>query len=54
MVINLSWKTTGDTAVVREAIRSATGRGTVVVCSAGNDPDQPNEQDFPTTRASSQ
>ena len=48
LVINLSWKMTGDVAVVREAIRTAIGRGAVVVASAGNDPDGPNQPHFPS------
>ena len=51
LVINLSWKTTGDVAVVREAIRAARAKGAIIVTSAGNNPDDPdtgNDPHFPS------
>lgn len=43
-VINLSWGTTGNSQILKDAIERAMRRGVVVVCSAGN-----NGQDVDTT-----
>jgi acyl carrier protein len=43
-VINLSWGTTGESIVLKEAIERAIKRDVIVVCSAGN-----NGQDLDTT-----
>lgn len=40
LVINLSWKTTGDVALIRDAVNTAISRGAIVVASAGNDAEQ--------------
>jgi subtilisin family serine protease len=48
LVINTSWKTTGDVAVVRRAIATAIERGAVVVASAGNDPERRDQPHFPS------
>ena len=51
VVINTSWKTTGDVAVVRRAVATAIARGAVVVASAGNDPERKNQPHFPSDYA---
>lgn len=48
LVINLSWKTTGDVALIRDAIEVAAARGAVVVASAGNWPVRVNEPHYPS------
>lgn len=48
LVINLSWKTSGDTALIRDAIATAVERGAVVVASAGNWPVRRNQPHFPS------
>ncbi len=48
LVINTSWKTTGDVAVVRRAVAMAAERGAVVVASAGNGPERKNQPHFPS------
>jgi hypothetical protein len=49
IVFNLSWKTTGDVAVVHSAIQEAVARrGAIVVTSAGNEPDGPDEPHYPS------
>ncbi|WP_374544517.1 S8 family serine peptidase [Rhodoblastus sp.] len=48
LIINLSWKTTGDIAAIRDAINVAVSRNALVVCSAGNWPDGPNEPHYPS------
>lgn len=48
LVINTSWKTTGDVAVVRQAIATAQQRGAIIVASAGNDPERKNQPHFPS------
>jgi subtilisin family serine protease len=48
LVINTSWKTTGDVAVVRSALETVLAHGAIVVASAGNDPDRPNQPHFPS------
>jgi hypothetical protein len=51
LVINLSWKTTGDVALVRDAISQAEQAGAVVVASAGNWPETEDEPHFPSDYA---
>ncbi|MCI4678166.1 S8 family serine peptidase [Rhodoblastus acidophilus] len=48
LIINLSWKTTGDIAAIRDAINVAASRNALVVCSAGNWPNGPSEPHFPS------
>lgn len=48
LVINLSWKTSGDPASVRTAIETAVQRGAVVVASAGNWPEYENQPHYPS------
>lgn len=48
LVLNLSWKTTGDIALIRDAIEIAEQQGVVVVASAGNWPRQPGEAHYPS------
>ena len=36
LVVNLSWRTAGDVAIVRDAIERLVAAGALVVCSAGN------------------
>ena len=48
LVINLSWKTDGDVALIRDAIATAVERGAVVVCSAGNWPDRADQPHYPS------
>jgi subtilisin family serine protease len=52
LVINISWKTSGDIAMVRDAVRIAAERNAVVVCSAGNWPDGPDQPHYPSDYAS--
>ena len=37
LVVNLSWKTDGDVAIVRTAIDALSQAGALIICSAGND-----------------
>ena len=48
LVLNLSWKTTGDVALIRDAIIQAEQAGVVVVASAGNWPQEEDEPHFPS------
>jgi subtilisin family serine protease len=48
LIISISWKTTGDVALIRDAIAQATQRGVLVVCSAGNWPTNYNEPHYPS------
>jgi subtilisin family serine protease len=48
LTINLSWKTTGDVTLIRDAITIATQRGVQVVASAGNGPERQNEPHYPS------
>ncbi|WP_434046434.1 MULTISPECIES: S8 family serine peptidase [Sorangium] len=48
LVISLSWKTSGDVGLIRDAIATAVERGAVVVCSAGNWPDQADQPHYPS------
>lgn len=36
LVVNLSWRTSGDVALVRDAVERLTSAGAIVVCSGGN------------------
>lgn len=48
LIINVSWKTTGDVALIRDAIDQAERAGALVVCSAGNWPMRFNEPHYPS------
>ncbi|WP_409328862.1 S8 family serine peptidase [Trujillonella humicola] len=48
LVLNLSWKTTGDVALIRDAVVQAEQAGAVVVASAGNWPAAEDEPHFPS------
>jgi subtilisin family serine protease len=48
LVINISWKTSGNIALIRDALQQAVTRGAVVVCSAGNWPDAGDQAHFPS------
>lgn len=48
LVISLSWKTSGDVGLIRDAIATAVERGAVVVCSAGNWPDHADQPHYPS------
>jgi hypothetical protein len=48
LVINLSWKTSGDVALIRDAVAMAVARGAVVVCSAGNWPERADQPHYPS------
>lgn len=48
LIINISWKTTGNVALIHDALKLAVARGAVVVCSAGNWPDAGDEPHFPS------
>lgn len=48
LVLNLSWKTTGDVALIRDAVVRAEQAGVVVVASAGNWPEAADEPHFPS------
>jgi len=47
-VVNLSWRTAGDVALIRTAIESLTAAGALVVCSAGNEGDTSGRPHFPS------
>jgi subtilisin family serine protease len=48
LILNVSWKTTGDIGLIRDAIATAIASGAIVIASAGNFPDSPNEPHFPS------
>jgi subtilisin family serine protease len=48
LVLNLSWKTTGDIGLIRDAIETAVAQGAIVIASAGNWPTQDNEPHYPS------
>jgi subtilisin family serine protease/DNA uptake protein ComE-like DNA-binding protein len=48
LIMNLSWKTSGDVALIRDAINQAAARGAIVVASAGNLPSRENEPHYPS------
>lgn len=48
LVINLSWKTTGDPPSIRTAIEAAAARGAVIVASAGNWPQYEDQPHYPS------
>lgn len=48
LVMNLSWKTTGDPASIRTAIEAAVARGAVIVASAGNWPQYEGQPHYPS------
>lgn len=48
VVVNCSWKTTGDVALIRDAIEQLATAGALVVASAGNGPTAPNEPHYPS------
>lgn len=48
LIINLSWKTSGDVALIRDAVDQAVSRGATVVASAGNFPSRENEPHYPS------
>lgn len=48
LIINLSWKTEGDIALIRDAISTVTARNALVVASAGNSPSRENEPHYPS------
>ncbi len=45
---DLSWKTTGDVALIRDAVNTAAARNAVVVASAGNYPERENQPHYPS------
>lgn len=48
LVVNISWRTSGDVALVRTAIEALHAAGAVVVCSAGNSGSPPGAPHFPS------
>jgi DNA uptake protein ComE-like DNA-binding protein len=48
LVMNLSWKTTGDVTAIRDAIETAAARGAVIVSSAGNWPERADQPHYPS------
>lgn len=48
LVVNLSWRTSGDVAMIRTAIEALSQAGALVVCSAGNDGNQESTPHFPS------
>jgi hypothetical protein len=48
LVVNISWRTAGDVALVRTAVESLHAAGAVVVCSAGNSGSPPGAAHFPS------
>jgi subtilisin family serine protease len=48
LAMNISWKTTGDVGLIRDALATAAARGAVIGASAGNLPDEPNEVHYPS------
>lgn len=48
LIINLSWKTTGDVSLIRDAIDVAVASGATIVASAGNFPERENQPHFPS------
>ncbi|WP_437625292.1 S8 family serine peptidase [Sorangium sp. So ce1151] len=48
LVVNMSWKTAGDIALLRDAIETAAAAGAVLVASAGNTPQRANEPHYPS------
>jgi subtilisin family serine protease len=48
LIINISWKTQGDVALIRDAIATVIAQGVTVVASAGNWPDQPDQPHYPS------
>jgi subtilisin family serine protease len=53
LIINISWKTTGNVGLIHDAIDAAVRRNAVVVCSAGNWPQTANEPHYPSDYLSS-
>lgn len=47
-VVNLSWRTAGDVALIRTAIQALSDAGALIVCSAGNDGDTSGRPHFPS------
>jgi subtilisin family serine protease len=48
LIINMSWKTTGDIGLIRDACDIAAAQGALLVASAGNMPDRENEPHYPS------
>ena len=48
LVMNISWKTTGDVGLIRDALAIAAAQGAIIAASAGNFPDRPNEPHYPS------
>lgn len=48
LVVNLSWKTTGDVAMIRTAIKALSDAGALIICSAGNDGNLDSTPHFPS------
>ena len=48
IILNISWKTEGDVALIRDAMEQASERGCLIVCSAGNWPTVANEPHYPS------
>lgn len=48
LVINISWKTTGNVTLIHDALNLAVAGGAVVVCSAGNWPAARDQAHFPS------
>jgi len=48
LILNISWKTTGDVSLIRDAIATCENHGAVVVASAGNWPLEGGEAHYPS------
>ena len=51
VIVNLSWKTAGDVAAIRDAVEIALARGALVVASAGNWPRAESQPHYPSDYA---
>jgi subtilisin family serine protease len=48
LIINMSWKTTGDIGLIRDACNIAASRDALLIASAGNGPERMNEPHYPS------
>ena len=48
LIINLSWKTSGDVSMIRDALEQAAAAGALIVSSAGNWPEYESEPHYPS------
>lgn len=48
LVVNLSWRTAGDVALIRDAVEKLSSAGALVVCSAGNGDAAANQPHYPS------